>query len=310
MIAWNLAEKAKNEDECLRALKHIRTCLETISPIEDQEVLVPFLDTHALVLKKLIALSPDADTYRTPFYIALAEIVKRNPQALEEHEELRMETETEEFKAHLAEDPVLKLCNTPENESFEQMLSRFDDALKLAAKRDEDYAGFYTLKFAEPLTDERLQKIESDLGLEIPADLKRLAKTHGPLTVGSFNDFCLMGGWNDNGHPTGLVDYIDYVWGGRPEFKECYKEKELRFLNENYFAVGTRYQDDNVHEYVFFDKTGKFGSIVFDQDYFEAFQDEVEPMFKKSTARETLEQVLSRQFTELIKEKVLNQYLE
>lgn len=190
------------------------------------------------------------------------------------------------------------------------MLSRFEEAVLLAAKRDEDYAGCFTLKFAEKITEVRMQQIESELGFELPAALRELALTRGPFTAGAFNDLCVMGGWNDNAHPTGLVEYIDYVWGGRPEFEECYKEKELLFLNENYFAFGTRYQDDNVHEYIYFDKNGRFGSIVFDQDYFEVFQDEVEPMFKKSTAGETLEQVLSRQFTELIKEKVLNQYLE
>lgn len=310
MLAWYLAENAKTEEECLGALKHITTCLETISPIEDKETLVPFLDTHAVVLLKLIKLSENEHTYRTPFYIALAEIVKRNPQALDGNEELKSEFESEGFKAHLAKDPVLKLCNAPENESFEQMLERFAEAVLLAAKRNEDYAEFFKLKFAEKIPESRLKKIESDLGFELPTELRELAKTRGPFTAGTFNDLCVMGGWNDNGHPTGLVEYIDYVWGGRPEFEEFYKEKEVRFLNENYFAIGTRYQDDNVHEYIYFDKNGKFGSIVFDQDYFEAFQDEVEPMFEKSTARETLKQVLSRQFTELIKEKVLNQYLE
>lgn len=310
MLAWTLAQRAKNEEDCKVALRHIVTCLETISPIEEKEVSVPFLDTHAVVLHKMMQLADDPDTYRSSYFIALAELVKRNPQALEENKELKQSAETSQFKAHLAEDPIIQLCSTPENESFDELVSRFSKALELAAKRNENYPAYYPLKFEEALTEAHIQELEKALGFSLPDDLRNLALERGPFSIGESSEISIMGGWQHDRQPTGLINYIDWVWGGRPEFEEFYKEQELAYINNNYFALGVRYQDDNTHDYIFFDRFGRFGTIMMNQDYFEAFQDDMEPMLKKSPASESLQQVLSRQFSAVIKEKILDQYFE
>ena len=309
MLAWTLAERADGEEGCLLALQHINSCLETIAPIEDKYTAVPFLETHAMVLHKLLKLSTKPHEYKTLFFVALAELVKRNPQALEGNADLKLESESVEFKEHLQNDPILKLCNTPAAESFEETLARYREALELAVKTDPDYAEYFAITFHEPLSDGQLRKLETSLGFPIPNALKTMA-LRNPIEVGSFSELVVLTEWKNRDDVPGLINYIDYAWGGRPEFEEYYQEKHRDYLNKNYFVFGMRYHDDNVHEYLYFDREGMFGSIVFDQDEFSQVQKQLNPLLKKSTANETLDQVISRSFSEVIKNKLLEQYLE
>lgn len=64
----------------------------------------------------------------------------------------------------------------------------------------------------------------------------------------------------------GLIRFIDQYWGGRPEFDDL-DPAAIETLNHDLLVIGVRQIDDNVHVYLYVDRTdGRYGSFLLDQD--------------------------------------------
>jgi hypothetical protein len=96
--------------------------------------------------------------------------------------------------------------------------------------------------------------------------------------------------------PCGLIDFIDHTWGGRPEFKECLTRSEIQTINKRCIAFGYRYEDDNVHDYLYFDGDGNFGSLFFDQDDRKSWEPCIRDILSESAHVTSLEALLQDQF--------------
>ena len=96
----------------------------------------------------------------------------------------------------------------------------------------------------------------------------------------------------------GIIDQIMFSWGNdRYEFEEEISVENRDFLNENYLCFGW-YRYDQGYEsanYLYVDKSGKYGEIFYNQDDFgQLWRDFLKPMLTKSSATENLEDMLCR----------------
>ena len=110
----------------------------------------------------------------------------------------------------------------------------------------------------------------------------------------------------------GIIDQIMFSWGNdRYEFDEEISVENRDFLNENYLCFGW-YRYDQGYEsanYLYVDKSGKFGEIHYNQDSFDELWDDIlNPMLSKSPATENLEDVLCRIINKL--ESGINEWEE
>ena len=96
----------------------------------------------------------------------------------------------------------------------------------------------------------------------------------------------------------GIIDQIMFSWGNdRWEFDDEISVENRHFLNENYKCFGWYRYDSGLEaaNYLYFDKKGKFGEILYNQYYFEELRDDIlRPMLSESPATEDLEDMLSR----------------
>lgn len=305
MIAWELMESASSEEELLTALRHIKTCMDTISPIEPLHELNNFHDTHALILFKLFDRATDKEQYRRALYQAVKTLQQTRNPALND-EPLRAVVKSEEYQNFLMDDPLVALKKGAENESAEEALKRYEQALKLASTRISNLEEYNALERGEKVSPEDLKKYEESFGT-IPGDMKQFFLQHGTFKIGDRKMFAM---WNFfNRENKGLTNAIDSAWGGRPEFEEYYEQDQLAKLNDNYFVFGVEFlDDDNKQDYYYFDKNEKFGIVHFDQDYFDEAQEcYFNPMLENSPARWSFDQLISNMVEDLI-ERVLLEY--
>ncbi len=298
MLAWLLCERAKNLKDAEVALDHIERCYKAVSPI-DGTTLQEFDETRAMVLLKMIEFSDDPAPYKTQLNVVLLKMVRQENRDLDNNPTLQALIKTEEFEAYKREDPQSTLTQAPEGETALEALERYKRALEFAEKIDMDIAEWYELSVDDSLSIIQLDKFEKELNITFPPALKQFVLDHGNFTAGSSDRyFSVMSEWNKEKNPcSGLVDYINHSWGGRPEFEEFYEPAQLDHLNQNYFVFAMRYVNDDCHEYSFFDREGNYGSIFFCQDDFGEFQDDLDPMLTKSTATMTFDQLVSHQMT-------------
>lgn len=298
MLAWILAERAQSYEDCKVAQDHIERCLKAVSPI-DPTNLQEFDETHAMVLLKLCEFADDPAPYKTQLHVVLLKMFRQDSHDLANNEKLQAIIKTDEFQEFMAEDPQSKLTKPPENETVKEAFARYQNALEFAAQINEDLAEWFAVEEdSSPFPMNKLEEFEKENGMPYPPALKKFAAEYGPFSAGSEHSVSIMHYWDKEKNPSsGLVKYIDGAWGGRPEFEEFCKAEHIEYLNKNYVVFGMRYIDDNCHEYAYFDREGNFGTIFFDQDGFEYFQRELNPMLKKSTASLTFDQVVSRLIT-------------
>ena len=171
------------------------------------------------------------------------------------------------------------------------------------------YENYYTtqqlenlfgLKINEKETLERVESFEKTCQCEIPSSLKSLYLEAGTFLIksteswGSIQLYSNLDSEYKMHNIGGLVKTIELLWGGRPEFKESFTDEEINYLNSNYFSFGHYFHDDNVYTHYYFDKSGKFGSITYDQDDFEGtYNDYFKPLLKSSLANQTFDELIS-----------------
>lgn len=305
-LAWTLCERATNASECQVALDHINTCFSTTSPIDDQYQLQPFFETHAIVLLRMIELAGDASVYRAQLYNVLTKMKKKDHQALTDNAELAEVCRSAEFEAHFADDPEAKLKLAPPDETVEEAIARYRSALEYYAQIQPDYAEYFGIQESKPLSEQQLAMHETAHNVGLPLELRDFAFANGVFAIGTFETkLAVLEHWDEEQiAKPGLVNFIDYCWGGRPEFEEFYKPQHIEHIDQYFFAFGVRYIDDNCHEYLFFDKEGNFGAIYMDQDSFGEFQEDFNPLLKTTKIPNPLSfsALFSRLITEVIEQ--------
>lgn len=123
--------------------------------------------------------------------------------------------------------------------------------------------------------------------IQIDSAVKTLRQLDEPYKWGRLNS-------------TGLIDFIRFSWGNdRYEFDEFLNESFVSAINAKYQGFGLWRGFDGLEgaHYLYFDESGKFGSVYYHQDYFDAFVDKhLAGMLSHSPARGTLQDCLDEAF--------------
>lgn len=162
-------------------------------------------------------------------------------------------------------------------------------------------------------TPEQLRLIQSKYRLPIPAELRDFYTDIGSLvsddmecngiriesaaeTIRRIED---PDRWTRL-HSTGLIDFIKFSWfNDRYEFDKYLDRSFVAAINAKYQAFGL-WRGHDAHEgahYLYFDESGKFGSVYYHQDAFDAFVDgHLDAMSRDSPALGTLQDCLEKAF--------------
>ncbi len=154
--------------------------------------------------------------------------------------------------------------------AYTDVINRLNDGLIAA---DPDDSGDFELAFAQPDNADDIARFEDLIGTPLPPALRDLY-----LEGGAFAHVHFANAWQTlridpvRSHlaslplESGLVAFIHSTWGGREELAESLDDFYVETVNANYTVFGWRYIDDNVHDYLYFDRNGLFGNFRFDQD--------------------------------------------
>jgi tetratricopeptide (TPR) repeat protein len=301
-LAWVLCERATTVDECEPALEHIKQCLNTVSPIDGTNPLDPFQETHAVVLLKMSQLQNKDKSYQLQLHRLLAKLKRTKHEALE-NKELAAVLKTEEFQKFLDDNEPEDTAQLAETETTSDALKRFQKAL---ANSDPDRASFYKVEHS-PIPAALLSEHETNLGIHLPPSLRQFAIERGELLIDSGEPaFEFLTHWGRDKTPDfyglGLADLIDDVGGGSD--LEDYDDAEREHLNKNYVVFAIRYADiSGCFDLLYFDKAGKFGSLLLDQHDRTDFFEDLSNMFEESSpATKSFDQLMSEQITKLIED--------
>lgn len=135
---------------------------------------------------------------------------------------------------------------------------------------NSDMTGELEVSFAGPMTMAEIRRIEAAIECTLPQSLRDALIETGPFISTHFADV-----WNtikfvDNdtmlNAPTGIIDHIDWHWGGRPELADALTIEQMATLNARYRVFGARCIDDNRYDYLFFSVDCGFYNLLLDQD--------------------------------------------
>lgn len=178
-------------------------------------------------------------------------------------------------------------------------MKRIDEFHAFLDQYDPDLTRGYRFEWKTPDAPEAITALEKKLGFAVPPELRALWTTKGALHSVWFGDswqtLTMDTAAEMAEHPVGLLQFIDHAWGGRPELAAWLPADAAAKLNAEYIVFGYRYVDDNVHDYFFFDRQGRFGNLPFDQDDMTGARDIVRGMAKAAPAGESLDKLLGDQ---------------
>lgn len=174
------------------------------------------------------------------------------------------------FLEYQQSSPLQKLLRGKSGEPWKDAIKRFARVVKLL-KFDEDQASYNELTVLPPETDEALRQLEAEHACTIPASLRRLYLEHGAVELRDadmWGSLSLYGKESGSCMPaiSGLMDGIDSLWGGRPEFEDSFSAAQLDFLNAHYFVFGHIFHHDNAYTHLFFSKSGACRAVYYHQD--------------------------------------------
>ncbi|NHZ92732.1 hypothetical protein F2P45_27545 [Massilia sp. CCM 8733] len=185
-----------------------------------------------------------------------------------------------DFVAYQQNTPLQKLMKGKAGDTWKDAIKRFAKVVKLL-KFDDYQASFNELATAPPETEAALRQLELTLACTIPAALRQLYLEHGALEMredGMWGTLAVYGSEHASCMPplSGLMDGIDSLWGGRPEFDDSFSAEELDYLNAQYVVFGHIHHDDNSYTHLYFSKAGGCGAVYYHQDLW----DDASPSFE------------------------------
>lgn len=155
------------------------------------------------------------------------------------------------------------------------------------------------LEFREPETAEAIAAWEEALGMDIPEELKLVLMEKGACSSGcpmemEERTFQIDTVSECRSMGTGLIAHIDELWGGRPEFEDSFSEDEIALINRNYVAFAEVCVNQNAYVHYYFDGSGQFGWLYYDQDDFEAAEAlYFRPLLEASQANYSFDEIVS-----------------
>ncbi len=173
---------------------------------------------------------------------------------------------------------VQDLSRGPKDETVAEAIVRYETFIATVVRPDEnddDWREFYKVKRGTPFTKEEFSKIEEysrTKGYRIPEEIKSFYINHGAFEIGepSYNDglriLPLIGDpvkqFQLYFYSLSVADFVMY------HVKRQLTAEEFTHIEQNYVLFGGYFQNDNNHEYFFFDKDGNgCNSLSWDQDY-------------------------------------------
>lgn len=183
-------------------------------------------------------------------------------------------------------------------------VAEFNQRLAGLPEEFEDEREWHRLEWRERATEAQLRALESRSGFPVPAALRDLLLQAGPLQSVAFADswetIQLAAADELLSMSNGLPAFIDAYWGGRPELEKGLSTDEIARLNSSTVVFGLRYLNDNEHEYFFYDRSGRFGTLFLDQDDLTPALEELRRMGRGEFDPETLPALLERQMSLMI----------
>lgn len=183
-----------------------------------------------------------------------------------------------------------------------KIIDEFNEKLK--ALVEEEHFDWQRVVFAMPETEESIAQLKEKVFL--PEELTAFLLKYGAFESNGFADAWqtvqLFSVQELINRPLGIIEFIDYYWGGRPEFADHFSSDQIATLNQQYKVFGLKYVDDNVHDYWFFDQKGKFGNLTFDQDDCEYAMKILKELLISSSLTLSLEELLNAQLESILEE--------
>ena len=160
-------------------------------------------------------------------------------------------------------------------ESFRVFLSRLPNQVA---------AGRHRFEFRPRDTPQSLRALAGHLGFPVPMSLAALLTETGAFHNPEFADVWqtieLYSTAELLQRPTGLVAAIEHDWGDRPELRWWFGAAARSRIDGQTAVFGMRYEDDDVHDYLYFDSRGRFDHVYFDQDSPESARAKLESILK------------------------------
>jgi hypothetical protein len=176
-------------------------------------------------------------------------------------------------------------------EEFAQFLAHVDD---------EDLRQEYQIEFSAPDSPDDIVRLVQRIGMPVPESYAALLLASGAFHHARFGDtwqtLRLYSAKEMLDRHCGVVDAIKEIWGGRPELDDALTAEQIVKLNAEYVVFGYRHVDDNVHDYLFFDRRGGFYHLLFDQDDTADAEDAMRALAGQASTRVSLEALLKTQF--------------
>jgi hypothetical protein len=217
---------------------------------------------------------------------------------------------TENYQYNKRNHPLIIGSTQPDNETWPAAVERYKKFVMILDRFNFSDEVVKPADFLPKPTLAVIGNLEQKYNCKVPVDLGLFYLSHGPLTIhdpSSWGSFRMYDNQNERwplfSPIIGLIDYT--IWGGRPEFEQSFSKDEIELIDSHYFSFGHIFIDDNCYEHLFFSRSGKFGSIEYDQDRW----DLAEPLFRKLLTNEfdfcTFDRIISNVIT-----KVIDRHLE
>lgn len=172
----------------------------------------------------------------------------------------------------------------PQTETFEEHVAKFANLVRTG----------------DTATLDEIRAFETAQSTTFPGELQEFHQTFGRLhayhTIEIFSVAELQ-----SMRSMGLIDMMSACWGhDRPEFDPAegmMTREEIDALNAAYKCVGWIWSDpgEEGHDYIWFDRDGRFGVTFFHQDAFdELYEEALVPMMARSPGSETLSDIILR----------------
>jgi hypothetical protein len=185
-------------------------------------------------------------------------------------------------------------------------MKMIDDFHKFIARLDdEDLAAEYQIVFVAPDPAADVARLAQRIGMPVAQSYADLLSTKGAFHHAHYGDtwqtLRFYSAQEMLDCRNGLVDFIDDIWSGRPELEDALTSASIAKLNAEYIVFGYRYQDDNVHDYLFFDRHGDFHHLLFDQDDTTEAEKMLNKLAQQTVAGISFEALLNAQFDSISK---------
>lgn len=182
-----------------------------------------------------------------------------------------------------------------------KLIDDFNDEIQ---RLQEEIADNHRFEYKEKDLPDNIKALQQKINIQIPGDLENLLIRDGAFYHQNFGDVWqtleIYSAVEMLSNTAGLLDFIEYAWGGRDDLLAHFNSDEQQQLNLECIVVGYRYVDDNVHDYLYFSKPGHFGHLLFDQDSQKTAISELRAILRNNGTRYSFDELIRQQLNEIV----------